>query len=420
MTVLSNHFSMLCEIFPDETIRHAFFGKFTEKHSLFSISLKDNFKKIPSEKQATLASTFLACIEKQNHTAQEHVAGFLLEKVVAEIKKIEDLKPLCKKICALFELAKSDKATRDNPFPEDLGLICEYNKVAANPFYAYRVEAKLHAAAKNDKDMKQRKEAFTEKTKTTFGYSTIPSFDPNDSSQKICTSGTVRSDKDNCCEDYWSMVLKEDIGVIVQLNTLSDWNKAVDYCSEEELAKLTPKLKCTFVCEKVETLYEGTFATNIEKSARKAHADTPLDSEVLTPYRARIEERSIRIIEGKNERVITQLRFVNWQDHYHAKDLKAFDVLMKRQEALRRFLHKPIAVHCQGGVGRTGEFVHVLAAMREIDNIPVQDLPNAHLNLSNLYWKLKTHAPKLGSKPSPERYAEIHQIVYNYFQSKFA
>ena len=65
MIVLSNHLSMLREIFPDVAVREAFFGTFTEKGSLFSVSPKDNFKKIPAEKQVDLARAFLCCIEKQ-------------------------------------------------------------------------------------------------------------------------------------------------------------------------------------------------------------------------------------------------------------------------------------------------------------------------------------------------------------------
>ncbi len=235
--------------------------------------------------------------------------------------------------------------------------------------------------------------------------------------------GTPRLDRKNSLERFFSVMLEENVEVIVALNTVDDWEEAIAYYEPEQMKSVQLEGH-SISCKKSVILYEGDVAANIPKKLQdvltgltQAERDELLAQKKYKKYRPRIIERTFVVRENESgaRKKITQLHYENWPDRQAAPDLDAWWILLRRQFELQ---NKSIAIHCQGGIGRTN--VHAILTCLVSEMNALQDaggnLSEAEFNVPLTMYRLKKQAPRLGGLVCGKRFFQIYQMANRYYK----
>ncbi|XP_051722470.1 tyrosine-protein phosphatase non-receptor type 23 isoform X1 [Ctenopharyngodon idella] len=142
--------------------------------------------------------------------------------------------------------------------------------------------------------------------------------------------------------DFWLMVYEQKVSVIVML------------VSEQELEK--QKVLRYFPSERGQQLAQGpiTLTLTTQKST-----STHIERMIGLQYR----DQSLR-------RTVVHLQFTSWPElglPESKSNLICFIQEVHGHYLLQRPLHTPVVVHCSSGVGRTGAFCLLYAALQEIE-----------------------------------------------------
>uniref|UniRef100_A0A3B3QIR0 Tyrosine-protein phosphatase non-receptor type 23 n=1 Tax=Paramormyrops kingsleyae TaxID=1676925 RepID=A0A3B3QIR0_9TELE len=142
--------------------------------------------------------------------------------------------------------------------------------------------------------------------------------------------------------DFWLMVYEQKVSVVVML------------VSEQELEK--QKVPCYFPSERGQQLSHGPIVLTL--TTQKA-TPTHVERMISLQYR----DQSLR-------RTIIHLQFTSWPElglPDSQSNLIRFIQEVHGHYLHQRPLHTPIVVHCSSGVGRTGAFCLLYAALQELD-----------------------------------------------------
>ncbi len=306
------------------------------------------------------------------------------------------------------------KPEKYGSFPQATRPLSKFKEVASDAALAHSWELEVQRHARADPVMKRLRKERDERHEAGFTYDVVQSRN----SPKMVVHGAPRTDKDDCINEFYKMILNENVRVIVALNTFTDWKKAIHYYEKDQLAELNVGWKIT--CSEVNVLYEGSVATNIPKKMREEASSIPVDDIALSPYRVRIEERTLIARKEGETRTITHLHYVNWPDLNEAPDLFALELLMKRQESLLEKSDAPVSIHCQGGVARTLDYAMMVWMRREIREAKKLDeqLGEKQFNIPEMIYELRKQAPRLGGTPKEQRFALIYGITADYLEGK--
>lgn len=299
-------------------------------------------------------------------------------------------------------------------FPHASRPLSKFKEIANNLELAQSWANEIQTHAKNDPEMNRLRKERDEKHEAGFSYDVIQI----KNSPRMVVHGTPRSDLDDCANEFYNMILNENVKVIVALNTFSDWKKAIHYYNEEQLLAANTGWKIT--CSEPKVLYEGAVATNIPKKIREQVATVALDDISLKPYRVRIEERTLTAQKNGKTRTITHLHYVNWPDLNEAPDLVALELFIKRQESLSEKTNKPISIHCQGGIARTLDYALMIWIRKEIReaNKLGEQVDEKPFNLPEMIYDLKKQAPRLGGSLKGERFRLIYGATARYLDEQ--
>jgi protein tyrosine phosphatase len=83
-----------------------------------------------------------------------------------------------------------------------------------------------------------------------------------------------------------------------------------------------------------------------------------------------VERKFIITKKGAGQRLLTQYNFLTWPDHGVPRDNQQLLELLNVVWLNTAHYKSPILVHCSAGVGRTGTFCVIDAAIRMVRNSP--------------------------------------------------
>lgn len=243
-----------------------------------------------------------------------------------------------------------------------------------------------------------------------------------DNSPKMVIIGTPRHDRENTLNRFFSIMIDEKVDVIIALNTASDWEGAIPYHEVDHVESIAIE-GYTITVNEANTLYEGHVAANFPEKVKKTLEDMSetereekLRSRKLKEYRPRVIERVFDITNTRTGRTrkLTQLHYENWPDRQAAPDLDAWWILLRRHLELQK---GTIAIHCQGGIGRTNAYAILTCLVSEINALyeSKADLANATFNVPLTMLLLKEQAPRLGGLVCGKRFAQIYEMLYRYY-----
>lgn len=244
-----------------------------------------------------------------------------------------------------------------------------------------------------------------------------------DNSPRMVIIGCPRKDRPDSLNRFFSIMLEENVDVIVALNTSADWEEAISYYEPDHLNSVQIDGH-TIACKESILLYEGRIAANLPFKVQKELSELSqadryalLISEKYEKYRPRVVERTFVVTENNTGRTrqITQLHYKNWPDRQAAPDLDGWWILLKRQQELQK---GTLAIHCQGGIGRTNAHAIVTYLVSEVDALvrANANLEKATFNVPLTMLRLKEQAPRLGGMVSGKRFAQIYEMLQRYYR----
>ncbi len=335
------------------------------------------FDKLPEEQQRTLSDPFHKELEKVKSVFSKHVKVF--------DDRFADADFVLKDLKSIVDELKDGKYKRARKEEEEVNRVSLRNKEICRGL--------AHFQSANDK---------------AYPHSTVQLND----SPKMVIIGTPRHDRADTLERFFSVMIKEDVDVIIALNTPGDWEEAIPYYEHEHIGSI--KIDgYTLERERYDkVLYEGSVEANMPLNVKKA-LDKMSESErmlVMKKYLPRVVERVFWIRDDSlgSWRKITQLHYENWPDRAEAPDLEAWWVLLKRQLELQ---NGSICIHCQGGIGRTNAHAILTCLISQLD-AKKQDI----FNVPRTMYQLKQQAPRLGGVICAKRFGQIYEMLLRYYQ----
>lgn len=364
---------------------------------------------ISTEGKEKFVQLFLDSIGAQKGLQHEKAATVLLDAVLGELKHLKTPIPAAiasslDAISKCFKKGIYKEPVVPGKFPDSNLEVSKLLDAANDEYCPHEIEQLILDHAAQDEAMKERAKTRKARHEAAFSYDVVRT----KKMAKLLVCGTPRSDRENCLADFYKMLMQEEADVVVTLNTFSDWNKAIRYYDADVLSSLQDEMKVTVVSEKV--FYRGLTATNLPKGRQ----EEPRESEALSEYRVRLEERAIKIESNGKERTITHLHYVNWPDHEEAPDEKALSLLLDRHMELPG----ASVVHCQGGIGRTLGYVQTLYLRHKLkrEQQKGSHIDSVQINIPKFTYKMKEQAPRLGGSPKSHRMAQVLRMTYAYAQ----
>lgn len=375
---------------------------------------KNMLKCVVDSSKENYVHLFLEVIEEQKETQYNPACSRLLDAFIGQLNQNKTKITISDAIQQSLDRVNrcykkgiyKEPITTPGIFPDQVVKVSEFLDVANDEFRPHDMEQLVIDHASEDPEMKFLKEARDKRHNEGFSYDVVTL----EKIPKLVVCGVPRSDRDNCLAEFYKMLVKEEVPVVIALNTFSDWEKAIAYYDAEVLKQLPQDFEVSASEPKV--LYKGTVATNIPKAMRKKAAELGLDHEELMPYRVRLEERTLTVQHKEKRHTATHLHFVNWPDHEEAPDLKALGMLLDRQTALGG----SAVVHCQGGIGRTLGYLQNFAVREKLRAAykKADDVNSLEINLPELTYALKRQAPRLGGAPKGERLAQVFRMAHDF------
>jgi len=395
------------KMFQDSVLRHALTGSEVE----VDVSENDfakNLIKSPQETRYELCALYLQVLGSHHATAYAQVAKRLLGKFLYLAKAEEfpsTVQILVTKLSALFEIKK---VVEFGKFPQFTFKLREHPQLGKNSGRTLDIEMEIAEHAVLDPKMITLKKARDARHEAGFSYDVLNLSQMH----KIVVCGIPRMDREDCLNQFYKMIIKERVKLIVALNNPCDWVKAIPYYQPEQLSRVAIggwKISCV----KTQILYEGSEASYIPKCAESHFTPTiDMKSESVREFRPRILQRNFSFTQDSQTHEVLQLHYENWPDRQHAPDLKALEILFQQRFMVAR-PGECIAVHCQGGIGRTGMICALEELLPKIDACFERmgnDFEEAELNIPEMIYLQKIQAPRLGGEPNGPRFAQIYEF----------
>jgi hypothetical protein len=407
------------EIFPDPQLRHVLTGSQEE--------VEASEKKFTGQilKNLAFIEKYLQCIENQATTKQRKTAGRLIgyigkEKstlsgeVAARIDKITDLlidekersrKETKKKVAAQEAQNMEISQEELGKFPEATTALSQFGALSNDIQKLQEMKAKVDLRSEKSQLISEKKKKIEEMKDPVETNRFLDMEGQLENSQKMVLVGVPKRQIEDV-QRYWEMIVKKNVPLMVSLCSSCQWQEIMPFWKRGKIDRIAEKLKettgTTIACEGKKVLYVGK-ETVLDKGKQR---------------QVKIIERTYTLTDKDgNKRTATHLHYLHWPDHEVAPNLEAFDVLVKRRHELVNNLDAPIAINCQGGIGRTGELALFECFKHEIDHQQKmgKSLDEITLNLPETIYGLRQFAPHLcGSEI--EQLAQVCQFVDRYYQ----
>ena len=164
--------------------------------------------------------------------------------------------------------------------------------------------------------------------------------------------------KENTIEDFWQMVIEQDVNEIVMVTKLDEGGK--QKCERYFTTEHYPSE--VFGCYKVVFQREDVFVSYII--------------------------RQMTVSDGFTTKEVRQFHFTAWPDHDVPtvfNDLLQF-VNTVKQSILN--VNDPILVHCSAGVGRTGTFITIFNLLQQVQN-------QQPISIYRIVDEMREHRPQM-------------------------
>ncbi len=394
---------------------------FPEKRKIKSRSFA---LKVLDTKQEEVFRTFLTCLYDQRSSKYKNVSKRMFRAFfdgfenlqIEEKRQFSD--PFHKEIQKVFNVYAQRDSSLDPNFASDAfrlqDLDVVINELKKDDYkLATRQETDVNRISAKNKHIRHGLIKFQQQNITDYPHSVIEL----KNCPKMVIIGTPRYDRTDTLNRFFSIMIKEEVEVIVALNTASDWEGAIAYHAPEHVEQV--KIDGFSIAYAGSwLLYEGHTTANMPEVIQDAFQELPetRQQEYLAQYRPRIIERRFLITDIKKgkERTLTQLHYENWPDRQEAPDLDAWWVLLRRQLELQT---KSVAIHCQGGIGRTNVHAILTCLVSELNALKEAhaDLKTATFNVPLTMYLLKQQAPRLGGLVCGKRFAQIYELLLRYY-----
>lgn len=401
-------------MFPIPELRHALTNSPLEV-DVSETEFVKNLKKQPFDQQEKLFTLYVEALEKHKKGDYAKTAKRLFNRFRDGTEKRERSEAVNKLVERVNEVFNPLKVIDHGKFPQHLMKLSEHHLIGKDVAKALDIESDIADHATSDPLMIVRKKERDIRHEAGFSYDVMDVHNV----RKVVVCGIARSDKSDCLNQFYGMLIKERVKVLLALNMPWDWDKAIPYYEAAQLAQ------CTFEgwhahCESTELIFEVPLASYIPSFAKDTvPRDIDMRSDKVRMFRPRIVQRNLVFERGTERHITHQLHYENWPDRQHPPSLTALELLFKRRTDLTQGIDT-IGVHCQGGIGRT-MFVAALDEIFErINKLQVEKglgLSDAEINIPEIMYHMKLQAPRLGGEPNAARFAELYQVVGEYYNT---
>jgi len=182
--------------------------------------------------------------------------------------------------------------------------------------------------------------------------------------------------------DFWRMVWQYDVQIILMLTKILE----------------NGRMKCHKYWPEAEHETYKTFkiiSQSVEEDDKNA-----------------ITTRVLKIINLKTseEREVIHYQYHGWPDHGVPSDTKGIRELLKRIEEKKKDSISPVVVHCSAGIGRTGTYCTVDAALKKAKkHIESNKTESLEYDLYNIVLQLRKQ--RNGMVQQPEQYKFCYETV---------
>ncbi|MBS0634814.1 MAG: hypothetical protein JSR37_05070 [Verrucomicrobia bacterium] len=394
----------------------------SKQQSKDKVRTREFVKTLLDTKQEALFREFLDCLYEQRKTENKGAAKKLFRNFSKRFYRLSPEEqriysdPFHKKIELLATMyAKATKASSetfaDAEFKvKDIEAVIE--KLKKDDYrLAAKQEMAVNRQAAKDRKIGRGLKDFEYRNEKDYPHSVVQL----DHSPKMVIIGMPRQDRQDTLNRFFSVMIQEKVDVIIALNTASDWEEAIAYYEFEHLDAVEVD-GYSISWKKSELLYEGTVAANLPAKIQNSVDAMSLEeqseylrSDKMKKYRPKVFERTFYITERATgeKRKLTQLHYENWPDRQASPDLDGWMVLLKRQLQLQK---DSIAIHCQGGIGRTNAHAILTCLVSEAN------AGQTSFNVPLTMLRLKAQAPRLGGLVCGKRFCQIYEMLQKYVQ----
>ncbi|KAI3634938.1 hypothetical protein MIR68_007319 [Amoeboaphelidium protococcarum] len=178
--------------------------------------------------------------------------------------------------------------------------------------------------------------------------------------------------KQNTVHDFWRMIYRERVGVILMLTGLTDgdmqkcwryWPHSLDTvltfdCEDKTTGNDTGSCTCSGNRSSLKSVSVRLHSEHASAAHNKPSPSLGINS-IANDC---ILRRFILSSPGQPDRSVYQLQYTGWPDHSVPSDTQALIQLHDKVTELCQtssHLSSPVVVHCSAGCGRTGTFIAI-------------------------------------------------------------
>jgi protein tyrosine phosphatase len=121
-------------------------------------------------------------------------------------------------------------------------------------------------------------------------------------------------------------------------------------------------------------------------------------------------------IHKNNQKEIDYLSTDDWSDNTATNVTTLLDLILKAK-TIYNPNNGPMAVHCAGGVGRTGTFIAAYCIIKEIDKQITSKIPPNQIKVSIEEIVAKLSLQRYYMVARPEQYLLLYQLATTYYQN---
>jgi hypothetical protein len=407
-------------IFPDNALRHVLTGS-QEEIEVSEKALVPNLLqgKLTQEK-VELIQKYIDCVANQKDTKHRKTASRLinyLSKGIQEKGKtapelIQRIKTVASRLIDKKELKERVKTHESqkmeakdfdfSQFPEEKCSLSEFEALSKNLERLAEMRMKVHVRSQMDPEISKKRKLIHQFEKPSDGNRFLNYEGQLEDNQKLVLVPSPKRDIEDA-KHYWEMVMEKKVPLMISLCSPCQWKKILPFWRPETIKKISFDSGAKAKCVKTSILYTG-------------------DKKVLDKGK----ERTVKIVErvykvtakDGSKHKATHLHYLHWPDHEVAPDLAALDVLLKKRSEVLKSRDAPMAINCQGGVGRTGEIALFECCKNEIDNQRKRGVPldKISLNLAEIIYGMRQFAPSLIGTEI-EQLGQVCSLIDRYYKT---
>lgn len=191
----------------------------------------------------------------------------------------------------------------------------------------------------------------------------------------------VQAPKTNSIENFWQLVIDNQVRVIVMITGLKEGikNKATQYWPEKkncdlELSNCTIRLLNQSYPATRTLGHQSSFKVSPSTLEHQNNGHHGTTKEENQPYPATFHHRRLSVDSEDGTRTVDHLQTTAWMDFTAPSRPKLLLDLVYKAQELADQSPGPILVHCSAGVGRTGTFIALYKLMDDYHNQNIQVL----------------------------------------------